>query len=57
MNTQTTTTKTIICTVFWKGQYLRGEYTGYSEITKKHYVSLYNGDVARFDKLEDVKFD
>jgi hypothetical protein len=29
----------------------KGEYTGYSTITGKHYVSFYNGDAKGFDSI------
>jgi len=36
---------------------LRGEYTGYSNITGKHHFSLYNGETVRLDSLQGVQFD
>jgi len=35
----------------------RGEYTGYSDITKKHHFSMYDGSVIKLDSLDGVKFD
>lgn len=51
------TTTNRICTVFQNGEWKRGEYTGYSELTKKHHVSLYNGDTIALSSLAGVKFD
>lgn len=44
---------TVICTVNGK----RGEYTGYSMLTKKHYVSLYNGERLELTQPHRIKFE
>lgn len=33
-----------------------GEYTGFSTITGKHYVSFYNGYTKAFKNLSDIEF-
>lgn len=50
--------KSKICTVrLSNGAIKRGEYTGFSQQTKLHYISLYNGAVVRMETLDNVIFD
>lgn len=48
--------KKSICTVIIDGKEYRGEYTGYSEITGKYHISLYNGEIIKLSSLDNVKF-
>lgn len=45
------------CTVLTENGWQRGEYTGFSEITGMHHVSLYNGDVVKRSSLTGIVFD
>ena len=54
MNNTTTNQQ---CTVFYGGEWKRGEYTGYSNLTQKHHISLYNGETVKLSSLSGVKFD
>jgi len=38
------------------GNLSKGEYTGYSNLTKKFYVSFYNGYCRAFDSITDITF-
>lgn len=57
MNTKQTMKQQTICTIFKNDRNIRGEYTGYSYITGLHYVSLYNGDVYRNSRFDNIIFD
>jgi hypothetical protein len=38
-------------------EYKRGIYTGFSEITRKHHFSLFNGETVQLSNLNNVSFD
>lgn len=49
--------KSQLCSVLVNGKAMRGEYTGYSNVTHLHYVSLYNGSVVKLVSMSKITFD